>query len=107
MKVLSKLKKVVMGIGTFIIALPVKIYAVLDYKYQILYGPAQEDYGIPKEEPNAILGIIRILIVPILLLIGLIAIIKNKKMSKTSKIIMGVVATIIAIVIFLILGAMM
>ena len=102
MKILSKLKKVIIGIGTFVTALPVKIYGVIEYPIDpgpILYGP-------PDAEPLkwvTVLNVIRIISIPILLIIGLVAIIKNKKMSKDSKAIMALVAIIIAIILFWVL----
>lgn len=109
MKILSKLKKVIIGIGAFVIALPVKIYGVygeLNDQIELLYGPPSQDlYGPPSIEPSkwgVILNIIRIISIPILLIIGLVAIIKSKKMSKTSKIIISIIAILIAIILFLI-----
>lgn len=105
MKILSKLKKVIIGIGAFVIALPMKIYGALNSQVEVIYEPSSQClYGVAREEdPGLILGVLRMLIIPILLIIGLITIIKNKKMSKTSKIIISIIAILIAIILFFII----
>ena len=106
MKDFSRLKKAIIGIGTFVIALPVKIYGAMEDAITPLYGPpSQKLYGPQGVEPSKwiiLLDVIRIIIIPILLIIGLVAIIKSKKISKDSKAIMALVVIIIAIILFLI-----
>lgn len=103
MKILSKLKKVIIGIGTFVIALPVKIYGAMEDAIAPLYGPpSQMLYGpAPVNEPSRfqiILRFLKTLIIPTLFIIGLIVIIKNKKMSRISKIIMLLLVASIIII---------
>ena len=96
-----KLKKIIIGIGVFVVTLPVRICRALDWN-DVNMGN-ETVYGVPREEPSLILGVLRMLIIPILLIIGLITIIKNKKMSKTSKIIISIIAILIAIILFFII----
>ena len=83
MKILEKIKKIFLGIGVFLVTLPMKVWAVTskDLGSQVLYG-------LPEPEPRVsilenIEKVINIIIMPlIILMIGTVIYIINGKSSK-------------------------
>ena len=98
MKVVKKKKKSLIGIGTVLSLLPIKVFARSDSMMRI--SPA---YGVQEPVRNnlisSIWNICRMFIIPIALLIGIIIYLKKSKSSKRRKIItalitIGIVATL-------------
>ena len=91
MKIVKKIKKVLIGIGTFFLTISTKVN-----------GIEIPLYGMPNPEPvrsdliKKIWNICRMFIIPIALLIGIIIYLKKSKSSKKKKIlvILGIIALI-------------
>lgn len=100
MKIVERIKKCLMVIGTFLLTVPTKVFATT--RGDIDIAPA---YGIPAsvESKNNMLNIFRMFIIPIVLLIGIIIYLKKSKSSKKKKILItiGIIA-ITAILYFII-----
>ena len=102
MKLVERIKKGLIGLGTFLLTIPTKVLAV-DY---MAIAPM---YGISDPEPvknnfiNSVWNVCRIFIIPIALLIGIIIYLKKSKSSKKRKIITVLITIgIVAILYFVI-----
>ena len=98
MKVVEKIEKSLIGIGTVLSLLPIKVLAISDSMMRISAA-----YGVQEPVRNnlisSIWNICRMFIIPIALLIGIIIYLKKSKSSKRRKIItalitIGIVATL-------------
>ena len=88
MKILEKIKKKIIGIGTFLITIPVKVFAVELMDIQPEYGVQQP---VPKLEPASTIGnniwnVCKTLVIPLILLIGIIIYFKRSKSTVKKKI---------------------
>lgn len=108
MKVIDKIKKCIIGIGSFFVAIKSKVFANSMIKMKI--DPIQPElpsalYGIPRvSTAEKIVIIIQLFLIPIAMLIGLIIYLKRSKDNKITKI-LGIVGVIVLIVgIYLIFG---
>ena len=100
MKMISKIKNVLISAGIAIMILPRKVFALTrEYGFDL-------DYGVhdPDPEPNniavafvIILNILRVIVIPIVLIIGLIKYCKKSKNSIKVKIAKSILAILIAI----------
>ena len=102
MKVIERLKKGLIGIGTFLLTIPTKVFAIDHMDITPMYG-------IPDPEPvknnfiNSVWNVCRMFIIPIALLIGIILYLKKSKSSKKRKIITVLITIgIVAILYFVI-----
>lgn len=102
-KVLRMVKNKLVVVGTFLLSLPTKVFAISDYMMRpdILYGIPE-----PKQPVNSvwsnIWNICKIFIIPIALLVGIIIYIKKSKNSKKRKVV--TVLIVLAIVTLIYLG---
>lgn len=97
MKIISKIKNILISAGIAIIALPRNI-CVADVAFSELYGV--EDPPEPNNIAVAfviILNILRVIVIPIVLIIGLIKYCKKSKNSIKVKIAKSILAILIAI----------
>ena len=99
-KLISKVKKVVVMAMGVIIALPGKIYAVLDDPITALYGVYNQPN--PLEE---FWKIARYFIIPIILLIGIIVYLTKKKTSTRNKVLIILAFLIIMAILYCIINA--
>lgn len=98
-KFISKIKKVVILIIGTIIALPSKIYAMMYTQTEILYGPP-----VPSKS-ELLLGIGKVLCIPIILLIGIIVYLTKKKTSTRNKVLIILAFIIIMAILYCIINA--
>ncbi len=107
MKIIKQVKKVLISAIIYIYALQGKVFGA------ILYGPVNYDLELEPLPPEPdhklilienILNIFRMIIMPILLLIGLIVYIKKSKSSKKRKIIITIALIALAVAIYFLLG---
>lgn len=96
MKILSKLKSVIVGVGIGILTFANKVFAISPDMI-IDPGMIETAYGIPRPSPSPIRMIIRIaktFIIPIAVIVGLLIYFKKSKSSKKKKLLvtLGVVA---------------
>lgn len=100
-KVISLLKKIFLIMGTFLISVYTKVFAINVMDAQTMYGiPMEPDllYGVPR--PNEIPMLWKIakgLIIPLAFIIGIIIYFKKSSSSRTKKIITVFLALIIVI----------
>lgn len=100
-KIIKKIKKTIMSVVVFLIALPSKIFAITPSSMEILYGVPEELYGSPRTiAMNEIWKIARIFIIPIILLIGIIIYLKNSKSTKRVKLIVTLTTLIIGTIVY-------
>ena len=101
MKILEKIKKVFLTIGVFLVTLPTKIWAIGIEVLPDLYGPPQLDYGVFRPRSigilENILKIVRIIVIPLILIIGIIIYLKKSKSSRLRKVITILLTVAIAI----------
>ena len=99
-KLISKVKKVVVMAMGVIIALPGKIYAVLDDPITALYGVYN-----PPNPLEEFWKIARYFIIPIILLIGIIVYLTKKKTSTRNKVLIILAFLIIMAILYCIINA--
>lgn len=102
MKTIERCKKGIIGIGTFLLTIPTKVFAVgLDITPQPAYGV---DYpNVARIRPIvAIWRIVKTFIIPVALVIGLIIYFKKSKSSKKKKIIVTLITIAITALIYFI-----
>ena len=109
MKIIDRIKKGLIGIGTFLLTIPTKVFALYDSEIAELYGVAQPiaqpEYGIPKTGPIIIIWkLARIFIIPIALFIGLIIYLKKSKSSYKTKIITVLVTICIVAILYVLIN---
>lgn len=102
MKKIERLKKGLIGIGTFLLTIPTKVFAEKDVKkISALYGPPPSaNQGILTN----ILKIARVCIIPIAALIGLIVYLKKSKSSKKTKVLVTIGIISVAVILFLVIN---
>lgn len=89
MKLVERIKKGLIGIGTFLLTLPTRVFAIRYNEIEPLYGIREPELVEPVRNNliNSIWNICRMFIVPIALLIGIIIYLKKSKSSRNIKII--------------------
>lgn len=106
MKMIEKIKKVLMGLGMFLLSIPAKVFAS-GISPDTKFTPSL--YGIFKEpDPKAlmlenILNICKIVILPITLIVGILVYLFKSKSSKKRKAVTVIIWIICAIVIYFII----
>lgn len=105
MKVIEKIKKGLIGIGTFVSLLSSKVFATpLDLRNEFYIPTA---YGVPESESKYlvknILFICRMFVIPIALLIGIIIYLKKSKSNIKRKIITILITLLIVAVLYFII----
>lgn len=107
-KLFNKFKKIIFSVGIFLATLPSKIFAVDIDSFRnvdILYGPPETLYGIPRVSPiKRIWVVARNIVIPIILLIGLIIYFKKSKSSKKKKIIVAICVVLITALVYFIVN---
>ncbi len=100
MNILNKMKKILYGVGTSFVMIPVKIYAARE----VNTIPVESLYGVPSTpEPKTTwvdyaVWFIQFILIPVLLLIGAIVLCKNLKCRRWIKIIIiGIFVAIMGI----------
>lgn len=94
MKILSKVKSVIVGVGIGILTFANKVFAISPYMI-IDPGMIETAYGIPRPSPiRMIIRIAKTFIIPIAVIVGLLIYFKKSKSSKKKKLLvtLGVVA---------------
>lgn len=94
MKILSKLKSVIVGVGIGILTFANKVFAISPDMI-IDPGMIETAYGIPRPSPiRMIIRIAKTFIIPIAVIVGLLIYFKKSKSSKKKKLLvtLGVVA---------------
>lgn len=92
MKILSKLKHLIIGIG--ITTFTNKVFAFSPNEINLI--ETEELYGIPSPQPvKPILKIFKAFIIPISVVVGLLVYFKKSKSSKKKKIIVTIITLII------------
>lgn len=104
MKLLNKLKKFFIGIGTFLVTLPSKIYAISVDAIWDVTNRTTTLYGTPQPNLKGVLNIFRLIVIPFALIIGIIIYLKKSKSEKRKKIIIAVLMIVIAVVLFFIIS---
>ena len=106
MKLIKRIKKGLMLIGTFLLTISTKVFAVgLNvYIEPVLYGMPE-----PDPEPKSlilknILNICRIAVIPLVLIIGIVISLNKSKRSKEEKIITVIISIAIAIALYFIIS---
>ena len=103
MKILSKLKSVIVGVGIGILTFANKVFAISPDMI-IDPGMIETAYGIPRPSPiRKIIKIAKAFIIPIAVIIGLLIYFKKSKSSKKKKLLvtLGIIA-ITAILYFIV-----
>ncbi len=97
MKVVNKIKRCLVGIGLFLIAIPNWVYGLSNF-------PPQVEYGVPREPTRGeqIWNIFKIFIIPFALLIGFIVYLKKSKSSAKRKMTTVLIVLAIIVIIYLI-----
>lgn len=117
MKLISKIKKALWGVGMFFITLSNKIYAASFWDEGVteaLYGipnEISELYGVPQAPTDKIVDIIEVLtkfigiiFIPLILILGIIAYVKKGKDSKVAKIFRVILIIAVISLILLLVG---
>ena len=99
MKIVERIKKGLTGIGTFLLTIPAKVFAM-----EIIESPPVALYGVPSPRVvDIIWTIAKFFIIPIALLIGLIIYFKKSTSSTKKKVLITIgIITITAILYFVI-----
>ena len=111
MKILEKIKKLAVGLGTFLLTLPTKVMAVQDQIFEnaskfFRDSRSQPDYGIPITSPILIKWrLARTFVIPIALLIGLIVYFKKSKSSKKKKLFVSIGVIILTVLVVFTINA--
>ena len=92
MKLIEKLKKAIIGIGTFLITIPTRLFAEISTFEQTLN---HEEEKI--EQIYEMWFFLKNIIIPFSILIGIIVYWKKSKKSKKNKIIMSLIIILLAI----------
>ena len=95
MKILSKVKSVIIGIGIGILTFAYKVFALSPMDIDMNEIGAVTMYGVPKPSPiRTILRIAKVFIIPLIVIVGLLIYLKKSKSSKKKKLLvtLGVVA---------------
>ena len=108
MKILEKIKKLAVGLGTFLLTLPTKVMAVQDSIFvnvpKLQGNPAV--YGVPRTRPILMIWrVARTFVIPIALLIGLIVYFKKSKSSKKKKIFVSIGVIILTVLVVFTINA--
>ncbi len=104
MKILSKIKNIIIGIGIGILTFANKVFAFspMDIDYNEIEIVSM--YGVPKPSPiRTILKIAKTFIIPVIVIVGLLIYFKKSKSSKKKKLLvtLGIIA-ITAILYFIV-----
>lgn len=108
MKVKERLKKVLSGIGAFLLTIPTKVFSVNENtaSYVIEHmGPTEALYGVYRPYPRIvkIWSIAKTFVIPIVLFIGFIIYFKKAKCSMKEKVLLTIgIIVIIAILYFVV-----
>lgn len=99
MKIIERIRKDLVGIGTILLTIPTKVFAI-----GIGTVPSvQPVYGVQEPEPVRSWNICRMFIIPIALLIGIIIYFKKSKSTRKKKIVVTIgIAAITAILYFVV-----
>lgn len=106
MKIVSKLKKVIVGIGVGIITFENKVFALSP---NMIIEPemikAETAYGIPRPSPiRMILKVTKTFIIPLAVIIGLIIYFKKSKSSKKKKILVTIGIIAITVILYFVVN---
>ena len=109
MKIVERIRKGLIVIGAFLLTIPTKVFAISPYD---LTFTAQPDYGvfdpISDKSNNEIWNICKMLIIPIILLIGIIVCLtiyfKKSKNNKQRIIVAVLIAICVAVILCLVLN---
>ena len=101
-KIINKLKKVFMGVSSFLILLPIKVYAEIrpDDLGQALYAPPPEE-NKTISVLKFILTYFRLICMPVILVVGLVIYIKKSEAKRRKKIVVLMITILIYIFIWL------
>ncbi len=109
MKLLSKVKKGLIGIGLFLLTFPKKIFAtsvqnIIEGGKQYLYGPPTEAlYGVYDPSPTSIIWTIaKIFVIPVALVIGLIIYFKKSKSPTKKKVLIAILSIAIIVAVYIV-----
>ena len=99
MKLIGKIKKLIITIGTFFIILPTKVFAgnVIGTLYGISREPVKSNRML--DSVNIIWKISKVLLVPLVLIIGLVIYFKKSKSTTKKKVITMIIAVLLVIAI--------
>ena len=82
---MKKIKKIIVGIFSFLNALIIKVYAVIDVNNLEKVIDTESDYGIPRTiAVKSIFRIFGIIAIPLAIIIGIIVYIKRRKKKESS-----------------------
>lgn len=103
MKFISKIKRLFQMLGIAIALLPYKIVRAfdMDSTIQALYGPPQE---LNSTQSNGLWNILKVIIIPIILIIGLIIYFRKSKGTFKKKILISLIIIIFTLLIVFILN---
>jgi len=104
MKILSKLKNVITGVGIGILTFANKVFAISPEDLIIDPGMIETAYGIPRPSPiRMIFRIAKVFVIPISVLVGLIIYFKKSKSTKKKKIIVTIITLAVTAIIYFLL----
>lgn len=104
MKILSKLKSVIVGVGIGILTFANKVFAISP-DMLIDPGMIETAYGIPRPSPiRMIIRIAKTFIIPIATIVGLLIYFKKSKSSNKKKAIVTIITLIIVALIYFLLN---
>lgn len=103
MKILSKVKSVIIGIGIGILTFANKVFAISPMNMIEMDTVAL--YGVAKPNPvRVIFKIAKVFVIPVALIVGLLIYFKKSKSSKKKKAIVTLITLIIVAIIYVILN---
>lgn len=107
MKIVEKIKKGLIGLGAFLLTIPTKVFAADYHDEPSVYGVPNPDVPVSqifRDIFRNILDICRIVVIPLVLIIGIVIYLKKSKSSKKRKIITVIISIAIALVLCLIIS---
>ena len=105
MKILSKLKSAIIGVGIGILAFANKVFAISPNTLIEIDTVAL--YGVPKPSPiKTILKIAKTFVIPIIVIVGLLIYFKKSKSSNKKKAIVTIITLIMVVLIYFLLNNM-
>lgn len=107
MKILSKLKHLIIGLGIGITTFTNKVFAFSPNELNIIDpGKTVALYGIPSPQPvKPILKLFKTFIIPISVVVGLLVYFKKSKSNKKKKIIVTIITLIIVALAYFLLNS--